>query len=127
VITSLVQLAATLTHTKTCLNDFQAEFPEEWDWHVKVQFGVWQKFCKYWMDLGKNKDIPVHFFRYEDLSTKPREILKEVFEFAYGVESIEGTYLMKRIEDCVTDSTSGQLYKPRKGAIGDNAKLFTEA
>jgi len=40
--------------------------------------------------LDAKEHIPVHFVRYEDLLTKPKETLEEMFCFVMNKKSIEG-------------------------------------
>ena len=82
----------------------------------------------YWIDVANSKTIPVYFFRFEDLMTDTERILKEIFEFSMGVESLKDTYLEKRIHDAVAqkNTSSTQFYKPRQGGINMNMHRFTD-
>jgi hypothetical protein len=66
-IVSLFMMSLTLTHSKSCSNDFTKEFAEEWNWAVTQYMNLWNEFYKYWIDLAKNKTLPVIFIRFEDL------------------------------------------------------------
>ena len=56
-----------MTHSKSCSNDFPNEFAEEWSWAITQYMNLWNAFYKYWIDLAKNKVLPVIFIRFEDL------------------------------------------------------------
>lgn len=62
----------------------------------------------------------MYFIRYEDLATDNRKALVESFKFIFGVESIEGTYLEKRMDDILSGGKAGFIYKPRSGKINLN-------
>jgi len=70
-----------------------------WEWSIKQNAYLWSEFYKYWIDLAKNKKIPVIFIRYEDLAANNFDSMKEVISFMLGMESIEGTYVEQRIKD----------------------------
>lgn len=75
--------------------------------------------------------IPVYYLRYEDLVLNPEPVLRELFCFMFGVASIEGTVLEKRLADYVArGSTSATVYKlkadPRQN-LSRNAHCFTDA
>jgi hypothetical protein len=126
VMTSLFLFTATLTHNATPLNKFHTEFAEQWDWVVKEQFKFWTQFCHYWVEHSKKKSFPFHFFRYEDLSATPEPVIKEILEFTMAQDSIDGTYLEKRIKDTLANKDSGVAYKPRAGKINGNLEYFSE-
>ena len=53
---------------------------------------MWDESYTYWRH--ENKDaVPLFYYRYEDLVTNPKKLLEEIFCFALGVESVEGTYI----------------------------------
>ena len=64
---------------------------------------MWKQFYDYWIDIASQGSIPVHFFRFEDLLTNPEKVLRDIFDFSLGVESISGTYIEKRIKASVTN------------------------
>ena len=64
---------------------------------------MWKQFYEYWINIAEEGTIPVHFFRFEDLSTNPEKVLREIFEFSLGVESIKDTYIEKRIRSSITN------------------------
>ena len=56
----------------------------------------------------------VYFLRYEDLLEKQEETLEKLFEFLFGVESIEGLNIQRRIKDIVSQGKEvSQAYKPK--------------
>jgi hypothetical protein len=60
---------------------------------------MWNEFFKYWIELSRTRNIPVHIIRFEDLLTKKKEVMTGTFEFLLGVESTEGLYIGKRLDD----------------------------
>lgn len=73
---------------------------------------IWDKPYTYWRKIAKEGTIPVYFLRYEDLVENPKKILEEIFCFVLDVESVEGTYIGKRIHD-TTSKEANTLCKPR--------------
>jgi len=58
--------------------------------------------------------IPIHFIRYEDLVTNPKEILEEMFCFSMNKKSIEGLNIQRRIQaalDMGHDATKSYALK----------------
>jgi hypothetical protein len=46
---SIWQLSVNMTHTRSMLNDFPNEWPEDWDWFVKEHIKIYAGFYEYWM------------------------------------------------------------------------------
>lgn len=126
VAVSMFQMGVTQTHTKSCNNEINKEFEEDWEWMVKNRSEAWNFFYEYWLDLAKNKNVPVYFVRFEDLLTNPAYECKLALEFLLGVESFEGTYMEQRIEQCLSGEGSGVVYKPRSGKFNANLKYYNE-
>ena len=61
-------MTVTLSHNKSCGNDFQNEFRDEWNWAITQYIETWNKFYRYWVDIALNKKLPCIFIRYEDLA-----------------------------------------------------------
>ena len=47
----------------------------------------------------REKKVPMHFLKFEELRENPRVCLREVFQFLLGVEDLTGTVIEKRIDD----------------------------
>ena len=45
----------------------------------------------------KTKEIPIFFFRFEDLLVNPEIVLKDMFRFILAKKDIDGTIAEKRI------------------------------
>ena len=86
---------------------------------------MWSQFYEYYLNIAKNKKIPIYFFRYEDIVADPSKILREIFEFSLNVESLEGTYLKKRLDE-VMAKNNRIFYNPRQGGINLNIHKFTD-
>ena len=124
-IMSLFQMAMTLTHTRTVSESVHDVLKEEWAWAIEQYVDLWNKFYSYWLEVASKKEMPVFFFRFEDLLQNRNQTLTEVLEFIYGVDSLHGTYLEKRIKDVLADEASSQLYKPRTGGMNKNLEHYT--
>jgi hypothetical protein len=98
VIVSFMQLRLTQTHTKSCANEFWKEDPEVWEEYVKDMARLWNEYNAYWYDVAKKGEVPVYLFRFEDLIQDPKTVLTDIFELLLDKESLEGTYVEKRIE-----------------------------
>jgi len=76
-------------------------------------------------------NVPTYFMRYEDLCTKPVEILKELFCFILNVKSVDGTVIEKRIIDFIESNKTkkSSVYKLKKDQdytkLLRNEKLYT--
>jgi len=125
-IVSLFQMTVTLTHNKTCSNDWVNECPDEWAYAITMFTKIWSEFYEYWLNLAKTKTTPVLFIRYEDLCSAQVDTMKEVIAYMLGAESISGTYIEKRLETILSSGTAGQLYVPRSGKINSNLKYFNK-
>ena len=74
--------------------------------------------------------VPVHFVRYEDLVSRPKETLSELFCFLLEVESVEGTVIEKRIEDLGTQGNAkNTVYNVKENSQKFNKSVhrYTEA
>ena len=55
----------------------------------------------YWIKKARESNIPVYFFRFEELLITPEPVLKDMFRFILGVRDIDGTIIEKRIKDVI--------------------------
>ncbi len=65
---------------------------------------LWNDYNAYWHEVSKKSEVPVFFFRFEDLLTDPKHLLTETFKFLLGndgpsLTSLEGTYIEHRIDE----------------------------
>lgn len=88
----------TYTHNYTSVQKWLDDFPESWQLFVKEFADLYENFLDYHRTAADRKVIPTYYFRFEDLTTDPYPVLKEMFEFLFGVENIDGTYLEHRIK-----------------------------
>lgn len=51
--------------------------------------------------IEENKDLPTFFVRYEDLVKDPKPVLEDLFKFILEQDSLEGTFIEKRIKETV--------------------------
>jgi hypothetical protein len=123
---SYFEFKITYSQNKSCDPTLYKECKEEWEWFFIEHMIMWKQFYDYWVKIAIDKTIPVYFFRYEDLSTDPARIIKEIFEFTLEVDSLSGTYLEKRINDSVKKAKKPQFYKPRQGGINLNIHRYSD-
>ena len=72
--------------------------------------------------------MPVFFFRFEDMTSDPYPVFKKMFEFIFGVETIEGTFIDHRIRKVLeVGKSKAQVYKPRSAGINKNLEKFSKA
>jgi len=93
-------------------------FAEAWnDWH------------KYWIEKAEKGDIPVYFFRFEDVLVDKKAEMEKLMKFVVGMEgSIEGTVLEARVaEMCAQGAKKNQVYKPGTGAANEKMFNYTES
>ena len=117
----------TVTHN----NDINEDFTKwsEWFSHVEEDAKTWALWHDYWIQKSINKEMPIYFFRYEDMITDPKSELSKIFAFSLGVPSVEGTVIEKQIIETVEGgSKKNMLYKPRQegGGINKNRSRYTE-
>lgn len=65
---------------------------------MKQELSCWRDWHDYWVRKARDENFPVLFFRFEDLVSQPGEVLKEVFAFSLGVQSVQNTLVGKKIE-----------------------------
>ena len=68
---------------------------------LETDFKCWNKWHDHWVQKAKKLEIPIYFFRFEDLLLNPEAILSEMFQFILGVESVEDLVIGKRIKDVI--------------------------
>ena len=61
--------------------------------------------------------------RYEDLLKHPLEALIDLSKFIFDVEKIP-FHLEEKITQVISENP--QVYKPRKGKVGQNVHLFSQ-
>ena len=123
---SFLYLIFTLSHNNTfkeCLAD--EPMYSYWKRFQRDSTHCYNRWFRYWLNLAENTDKVVYFFRFEDVLTNPREVLTELFQFILGLESLEGTVMEQRIEECLKMGVKkNQAYKPRQGGANKNLKNF---
>ena len=67
----------------------------------------------YWINVVKNKEMPVYFSKYEDTVADNEGQFLETLCFLFGKESLEGTYIEKRLKDYIAEQNSGKTYERR--------------
>lgn len=90
---------------------------EHWDKFLESDIKMWCEWHDYWMEKVRTSEVPIYFFRFEDLLLQPEPILKDIFKMVLGEESINGTIIEHRIKDVIKNGKNF-LYKPRSAGGG---------
>ena len=99
VVTSMFNFWASQTQNKSIK---QTDFHEneklegDWDAMVKQEISLWRDFHEFWIN---DATIPVHFFRYEDLTNDPSAVLTGIFEFVLEQKIPSDSLLAMNISD----------------------------
>jgi len=78
-----------------------------------ISLKVYKHIYSYWLNAVKEKRFPVYFIKYEDYCSEVEENLLNTFKFYMGQESLQGTYLEKRIKDVASHESKGKTYDRR--------------
>ena len=99
-IASIMHFLPSLNQGGTINEDFQKDIPEIWDKLLKETAEALRIYNeKVMAEIAPH--VPLYFIRYEDLRTKPQEVLEELFCFILGVKSVEGLNIQRRITEIV--------------------------
>ena len=60
---------------------------------------AWHSYHTYWLKIAEEGNIPVYFFRYEDLLADKKSEMEKIMSFICGIENVEGTVLEARVEE----------------------------
>ncbi|CDW90322.1 fbox domain containing protein [Stylonychia lemnae] len=124
-VSQLLQIC-TMCHNQDINEDF-TQYPE-WALHVNQEVMIWKKWHQYWIDMAQKQEVPILFFRFEDLLLDAQSTLSEIFSFALRVKDIKGTFIEQRIIEVINSGSKGNtLYKPRQGGINKNKDKYTES
>ena len=81
----------------------ELNYPEELDAIMRNEITVWRDFHLYWLHKSQDTSLPVYFCRYEDLISSPLAELEAIFKFLLDTDTLEGTYVQRRIRQVVAD------------------------
>jgi hypothetical protein len=83
-------------------------------------FGLWYK---YWLDVAENSEIPIYFFKFEDVLKDTQGELEKLMAFILGIfDSVDGTVIQERIREVMSmDESKRSVYKPRAATTGSSA------
>lgn len=91
VLPSYAALTSTMSHGNKPDFDFHTEYAEYWDWFVKRQIFLMQKFFATLIRQCKEKNHPLYIVRYEDLVREPKETLLGLMSFLLEDKDLEGS------------------------------------
>jgi len=128
VIVSFFNMALGMTHTNTIKGDFLDEkLIKYWKTWITNNCRLYRQWHEWWLNLAENTNVPVYFFRFEDVISNKQHMFTELMSYILGMESTEGTVLEKRIQDVMNMSASKQqVYKPRSGSVNKNLEKYTK-
>ena len=125
IMPSYFNIIFTVTHTRSITNNVQEEMKDLWDRFLVARVELLKNFFSRWQE--RMKEMPVYCYRFEDLISDQRKEMAGIYQFMLGLESIEGTFIEKRIKDQISqnDENSG-IYKPRSGKFNASLHWFTK-
>lgn len=118
VFVSFFHMIGTQTHTKSFREDLYAPNVKEfWCQWFDSELECYFRWHEYWMDKVRNSNVPIYFFRFEDLLTTPEVVLKDMFKFILAKEDVDNSVIEERIKDVIARGKNF-LYKPRSAGGG---------
>ena len=75
------------------------DYPQLFDWWVKNQVPKMVKHYGQYMQEARQRKMPYHFVRFEDLVADPRPHYEDIMKYLLQLESLEGTNAMRRIQE----------------------------
>lgn len=92
VFVSFFNMIGTQSHTKSFREDITSpEIASYWNSFFESDLKCWKEWHDYWMDVIENSELPVFFFRFEDLLQTPERVLKDMFRFILAEENLDGS------------------------------------
>lgn len=111
-------MLGTQTHTKSFAESTDSgKLRALWDRFFELDVLLWAKWHDYWIKIAREGNIPIYFFRFEDLLLDPEPVLKDMFKYILGVENVDESVIEKRIQDTI-NTGSNFIYKPRNAGGG---------
>ena len=108
----------TQTHTKSLAERVDCgEVKKYWDRWFELNVLLWAKWHDYWIKIGRERNIPIYFFRFEDLLIDPEPVLKDMFKYILGVDNVDNSVIEKRIQETISTGKNF-IYKPRNAGGG---------
>jgi len=100
------------SHSQTCVEKVDEAFAPEWDAWIRGITQDFKTFHQKVLDMLAQQ-IPVYFFRYEDQTTDARATTVDLLRVMLDAPDIEGTVVMKRIDDVTQTSSTerSSVYK----------------
>jgi len=88
------------------------EDPQFTDAFIKTICNQVNDFFAHIYSCYKDKKVPIHFIRFEELRSNPKPVLDNLFKFLLNVDSLEGTVAEARINEVLDlGHEATQLYK----------------
>jgi len=93
--------------------DVQAYW-NQWENIVKNEVVAWRNYHLYWLKQAQDRNIPIYFFRYEDMLGSTFFIMKELFAFILEMKRVEGTFIGHLIDENIARGKEvGALQEPK--------------
>ena len=65
--------------------------PPMWKWwhqYMPLFAEAWHSYHTYWLKIAEEGNIPVYFFRYEDLLADKKTEMEKIMSFICGIENV---------------------------------------
>lgn len=87
--------------------DFHTQFPQDWQNLVKQEISCWRDWHNFWIKKAREENVPAYFFRFEDITKNPKDILMNVFAFTLNQSSVSGTLIESKIDLLIRKKAEG--------------------
>jgi len=75
------------------------DYPKLFDWWVRNQVPKMVKHYGQYMQEARQRKMPYHFVRFEDLVADPRPHYVNIMKYLLQMDSLEGTNAMRRVQE----------------------------
>ena len=110
-------------------NDLPKDQPDYF-WQLTQSLMIdFVKFQEEVIRLVEEQQVPVIFFKFEEIIKSPQAALVDLFKFLFGVQDIVGSVLERRIQDVIEmGHSASQTYKmkPPSQKYKKATEMFTE-
>lgn len=91
----------TMNHSTKPSWEFHTDYPDWWDWWVRVQVQCFKKYFEYVFEHSVEKMEeynPIYFVRYEDMVKDSEPPTRGVLQYLFELDDISGTNAERRIK-----------------------------
>jgi hypothetical protein len=128
VIFSRLNFISTWTHDNN-INVADVSLADQKTINGVLDFGretlaLWSDYYQWWIDVQKKMEVPVYFFRYEDIIKNAEETYLRLFEFMIGQKIPTTSILYKRIMNFKNLSSERTYSKKVQGNLKSYKKFL---